>query len=496
MRRRVLIVAALLLVPALRAGAWGPHPEITHAAVSVLPEAERWKARLGAENLAALDDLSWMPDQMGQETRDYYVDDYLLIRGSAAYPSHIAPAVERTFAPHFRRSLQALRTETPANACRQISPLVHYVEDLGAPPHTAPKIPQHGPLENWVKATEIAIPDYKPQLLGRTDDEAFAGLLARAKGLREFSAARADKALPLARKGEGERPNVEPILLESANECARVVADLLYTLFTLGLEKGAAGAGLEGTVVAPALPGNNTKGARIVLLDNVLYEESARDGRGPGNFVACATDYTTVAGTATGAPAEAGWRGEFRFHNLPAGVYRVLAYRPAAGWGVSEPVALAEGKVAKVALALTPADPPGNIILNPTAGLAYLPNGLPDRWLRGSAPDRKVTTARLWLSAKVKVEPQAACRCGAVLKDPKARVRFWFISKDPADAAGKATLVDHVDLAAGEERPAEVKFTPGAAALALVTVEPDTPLAGLIERVWIVPEGGEAPAAK
>ena len=41
-----------------------------------------------------------------------------------------------------------------------------------------------------------------------------------------------------------------------------------------------------------------------------------------------------------------------------------------------------------------------------------------------------------------------------------------------------------------------MKFTTAAAALALVTVEPDTPLAGLIERVWIVPEGGEAPAAK
>ena len=85
---------------------------------------------------------------------------------------------------------------------------------------------------------------------------------ARTTGLREFSATRADKALPLAQKGEGERPNVEPILLESVNECARAVADLLYTLFALGLEKGGAGAGLEGTVDAPSLSGNNAKSAR------------------------------------------------------------------------------------------------------------------------------------------------------------------------------------------------------------------------------------------
>ena len=496
MRWGFLTAAAFLLVPALRAEAWGPHAEITRAATAVLPEAERWRAELGADNLAALADHSWMPDEMGQEKRDYAIDDYLLIRGSAVYPSHVAPGVEKTFAVHFRRSLRAFRTETPTDACRQIGPLVHYVEDLGAPPHTAPKIPQHGPLENWLKGDAIAIPDYKPQLLGRTDDEALAGLLARAKGLKEFSAARASKALPMAQKGESERPNVEPILLESANECARVTADLLYTLFVLGLEKRPAGAGLEGTVDSPILFRNNTKGARIILLDNVVYEESAKDGRGPGNFVACATDYATLAATAPGAPAEAGWRGEFQFRNLPAGVYRVLAYRPGSCWSVSAPVTLADGNVAKVRLALAPTDPPGNLVMNPDAGLAYLSSGWPDRWLRRSAPDKKVVTARVWTSAKVKAEPQIAYRCGAILKDTKARVRFWFTGKDPADPAKKAMLVQHVDLAEGEERPAEVKFTPLAASQALVTVEPDEPLAGLIERVWMVPEGGEPPEKK
>ncbi len=50
------VVSACVLVVMLagQARAWGPHPDITRAALEVLPDAERWNAALGAENVAAL----------------------------------------------------------------------------------------------------------------------------------------------------------------------------------------------------------------------------------------------------------------------------------------------------------------------------------------------------------------------------------------------------------------------------------------------------------
>jgi hypothetical protein len=490
MKRRLAVLAVLLLVPALPARAWGPHSEITQAALSVLPEADRWKAELGAENLEAFTTYCLMPDMRGSEKTDYYIDDYLLIRALPRYVGHIAPDVKTAFVPHFKRSLQALRTETPQNACRQIGPLLHYVEDLGAPPHTGPGIADHGPLENWVRAADIAIAGYKPQRLGRTDDEALAGLLKRLDALQAFSAERAARAGPLVKKGETARPQVEPILLESANESARAAADLLYTLFSLGLEKGPAGAGLEGTVEAPAYFRNNEKGARIILLDNAAFEKAAK-GTAAGNFAACATDFATLAATAAGGARADGWGGEFRFHNLPTGTVRVLACRPGARWAVSDPVALAAGKTAKVKLVLPPTEPPGNVVMNPDGRLRYLSPDPPDRWQQATAPDRTVVPGRAWVSAGVKAAGPVTYVCGAALKDPSVRVRFWFI-RSPAPGAKQGPM-EHADLAVGSARPAEVRYALDGTARCVVTVESDKPLADVIERVWVVPAGAASP---
>jgi hypothetical protein len=122
--------------------------------------------------------------------------------------------------------------------------------------------------------------------------------------------------------------------------------------------------------------------------------------RRPGGFANCATDYTTLAITSDGAGG-AGWRGRLRFHNLPAGVFRVLAVRPGARWSLSEPVTLEIGKTATVRLSLPPEEPAGNILMNPDGGLAYLTADAPDRWQRAALPDKKVGTARAWTSAKV-----------------------------------------------------------------------------------------------
>lgn len=487
---RAVLAVGLLALAAAPLCAWGPHVEITKAALSVLPEPDRWKAELGEENLAAFNQHCLMPDLRGNEMRDYYIDDYLLFRGLPTYIGHVAPEVKRAFEPCFRRAVQALRTETPTNACRQIGPLLHFVEDLGAPPHTGPGIANHGPMENWVNAAEINIVGYRPHLLGRTDDEALAGLLKRLDALQAFSAARAARAGPLVAKGEGERPKVEPILLESANESARAAADMLYTVFTVGLAKQPPGAALEGTVEAPALFRNNDKGARIILIDDAKLAASGRQTPNAGDFVQAATDYTTLATTVAGAPAADGWRGEFKFHNLPAGVFRVLAVRPGARWTLSEPVALAVGRTTTMKLLLPAEEPAGNIVMNPDGRLMYLPGGAPDRWRLAALPDKSVGAGRAWTSAWVKVPVPTPLSAGAVLKDSSAKVRFWAVRGGPKGVA----QFECVGLVTGENRPAALRLTPEKASTFFVTVETDKSFAAAIERVWLVPEA--APSSK
>ena len=231
--------------------------------------------------------------------------------------------VKQTFVPYFRRALQALRTETSLNACRQVGSLIHFVEDTGAPPHAREQCPHHSELENWVRGDQVIIKGYRPQLLGKTDAEAEAGFLRRMAGLVTFSKARAERALPLVSQPKPDRVKVEPIILESALESARVTADVLYTLFTLGLGPQPQGASLVGTVTAATLPLRDNHGARIVLLG---------------------TDFATLATTADPRPSALQWGGTYELRNLPPGDYRVLAYRTGSQVRVSKPVHLESGK--------------------------------------------------------------------------------------------------------------------------------------------------------
>jgi len=451
---RLLLIVLVALLPTL-ALAWGTHPQITRAALDVVPDAAHWKQLLGEANWNSLVDRAWLPDQRDQDLGSFYADDYLLIRGLPTHVGHGMPEVQRTYEPYFRRALQALRTETAANAVRQMGPLLHFVEDPGAPPHVRPGVPHHSELENWQTKDPLTIAGYEPQLLGRTDDEALAGLLKRMEGLVAYSTERVDRALPLASAENPDRAQIEPILFESARECARVTADVLCTVLALGMQDQAPGAGLAGTVTAAEFPLLNDHGARIVLLD---------------------TDYCTLAITAASAASPEGWRGSYEFRHLPAGTYRVLAYRTASQWVVSEPVTLTTGETTRLDLALPPTDPPGNIIENPDGTLSYLQPGVPDRWrVSGNAPKRT------WSSMPARLTKGHEFRCGALLKDPAATVRFRFT--DVPDTPERA-------LPAGELAPAEFTVTSGEKPGAVtVVVESEKPLTEAIERVWVVPVG-------
>jgi hypothetical protein len=466
---RATAAAVVLGVCVGNAAAWGPHSQITRAALQVLPNTERWKACLGEENVAALASYCLLPDQRDSDLGLFYANDYLLIRQMPRHVGHCMPQVQESFEPYFRRALQAFRTETPVNACRQLGPLLHFVEDAGAPPHAKEKCPHHKELENWVRAEQIVISGYEPRLLGKTDDEALAGLLQRIASLVEFSKARAERALAIVTQPQPDRAQVEPILLESALECARVTADVIHTVLTLGLATQPEGAELSGTVTAASLPMRNDHGARIVLVD---------------------TNYATVATAVREASDGSGWKGSYNLHHLPTGTYRVLAYRTASRWSISGPITLAVGKPAHLDFSLAATEPAGNIVENPDGQLPALQPGDVDRWKMMSSKGQSV-----WLSSPAWVKSQTTYRCGAVVKDPTVKVSIRFDGKRDKD--GKMPPATVHPLSFDGKQRAELTATPDATRSSVVVeVHTSRPLVEVIENVWVVPEVDGAAGAQ
>lgn len=460
-----ILLAALLGVGvfACDAVAWGPHPQITEAALKTLPDAKRWSAKIGDDNLRAMArNYCMLPDMLGMSCGTFYANDYLLIRAYPRYTGHTVPETLQMAAPYFRRALQALRTETPVNACRQIGPILHFVEDAGAPPHAYPNCPHHPELENWVRPDQIVIAGYQPQLLGQTDDEAVAGLMRRMTALVEFSIARAKRVLPLVSQPSPDRSKVEPIILESALESARVTADLLHTLFTLGQTPQPEGASLSGDVTVGAIPGDN-HGVRIMLLN---------------------TDYSTLTTTEKPQSKDASWHGGYAFHNLPSGSYRVLAYRTGSQLRISEPIVLKSGKQTRLDFVLPETDPPGNLIENPDGRLAYVKPDIPDRWSK---------QGNSWTSnSQILVKRHTTYRCGAILKDPAAKVSFYFY---PTPYQRKDKNIFPLEFN-GELR-AEAMVSPDAKYCHVVVhVESSRPLTDAIEKVWLVSESQKSSAAQ
>jgi hypothetical protein len=467
-----ILLAALLGAGmfARDAVAWGPHGKITEAALKTLPDAARWRAMFGDNEWRSLShEYCMMPDMQGMSFNDfYYVNDYLLIRQCpqqcVKYLRHDMPETQQTFEPYFRRALQSLRTETPINACRQIGPILHFAEDAGAPPHTRVQTAHHHELENWVRADQIDIPGYQPQLLGCTDDEAVAGLLRRLDGLNKFSKARLLRALPLVSEPKPDRAKVEPIILESALESARVSADLLHTLLTLGLASQPEDASLSGDVTAGTAPFLQHQSARIVLVN---------------------TDYTTLATMDKAESKDGSWHGRYAFHHLPPGNYRVLAYRTGSLSRVSDPITLESGKPARLDIALAETDPPGNLVQNPDGRLSYVNPDIPDRWHKYG--DSGWNAEYIPVNAK----QYSTYRCGAILKDPAATVTIFFNIARPRHDTKILRLEFNGKLRTEVTTSLDAKYSE-----ALIIVHSPHPLTDAIEKVWLVPESRKSPAAQ
>jgi hypothetical protein len=329
--------------------AWGPHGEITQAAVDVLPPDDPLRAQLG-DQIARLRDYCWMGDMRRSLHREpnawFYADDYLLFPTMTWHRDHICPEVKTTYEPCFRQAVAALRSETPANAVRWIGTILHFVEDTGSPPHSAEiRGEVHSKMENWVDAKAITISDYRPQLFGQSEDQAVDGFLHRMDRLIEFSKLRAERAKPFVLADD--RPSTEPIVLESALETSRVVADLLHTLGHLAAT-GPTGATLRGKVVSTPPAGLERLPAKIMLQG---------------------THHATLADA----------EGNYEFRNLPAGPQTLAVIRSgcadafvtvtlSADQETIQDITLGEDSVA------------GNLLRNASLESVWLDAGNPDGW--------------------------------------------------------------------------------------------------------------------
>ncbi|MBI5757959.1 MAG: carboxypeptidase regulatory-like domain-containing protein [Planctomycetales bacterium] len=364
-----LVLASLLVRPA---AAWGPHTEITLAALRVLPNRERWQKYFGHDWDRIARDYCWMGDWQEAVRPDHYADDYLLFPSMPDHVSHMHPDVRRTYAPFFSRALQALRTESPTNAARWVGSLLHFVQDAGSPPHTIGIGGDlHGKMERWVDEKQLDIAGYEPRLLGKTDDDALRGFEARMTGLFEFSRERATRLKPLVEPLK-ERTN-QPLELDCALEVARVSADLLHTLFTLGLTE-------------TPLPGATIRG-------RTNYRPPAGYATVPAKIVLAGTDYSTTTDT----------EGRFEFRNLPAG--RFTPWVLATGFETSrlDEVELRSGVVIELSAQLRDDSVADNLVRNSRFDLAWVKTDIPDGWIRD--PRNKSR----WGSAVIRVPLDRSC---------------------------------------------------------------------------------------
>ncbi|MGH9618511.1 MAG: hypothetical protein ACRD45_02210, partial [Bryobacteraceae bacterium] len=332
------------------------------------------------------DNWSIRDQRFGRVHTQFYANDYLRFPGTPWPLDHGFPSVLALYRPFFFRALQALRTESPANAARWVGTLLHLVADSGSPAHT---LGVHGEthvrMETWVDASRLGLAGYQPKLLGQTDEEAAEGLVNRMNGLIEFSKQHAYRMLPLAQANK--RAAVEPIETEVAIETAKVTADVIHTLLVLTARSGGTGtASLIARVSAPPVVGMEFVPAKLMLVG---------------------TNYSTLSGPLLGTPKE--YRASFTFHNLPAGSYRAIVERTGARPLFVGRLVLHPSRTLHVNWQFQPTDPAGNLVRNPRFRIRWRGKNAPDSWHFAGAqdhwlPDTRHRVRDHWISDTIPVE--------------------------------------------------------------------------------------------
>ena len=422
-------ISMWISMPAL---AWGPHSEIAQAALDTMGPNDPLVKLLGPDS-PRLREYVWMADQRQQLVVSvgevFYADDFLLFPDAPKHYQHICPEVQQTYHPYFRRALQALRTESTLNAARWIGSLLHFTTDTGSPPHALGILgPTHSKMENWLDARSIHLPGYQPKLLGEDDDSAEAGFLRRMDGLIAYSKERALRCK--ADVEADKRPLVEPVVLESALETARVTADLLHTLGVLaGKSAGGTGAALSGRIVRPKQGVGSLSGlpAKVILLGTKFSTLTAADDT-------------------------------FSFRHLPAGAYQVVVLVPGAVHKAL-PITLKNGDE----LSLGPIDlsevSSGNLVRNGRFTLRWVSQELYDNWSQPKRPAKMIgnNPMRDWEGEWIPLGKDIVYKLAVRWKTGGASVadsRVFLRTKGKADSASLVTE----SAAATTDHP-EVKIT-------------------------------------
>ena len=425
--------------------AWGDaHRWITKAACEVQPEKTRLIAYFGEQGYQDMgygeaDGYCLIPDVHERYTKmksgHFFGYDYLLQRGYTPFYVHHGTRNNSTddFYPNItmlaQRTLQAFRTETPVEAARRLGCLLHFIEDAGAPCHAAEiGVPVHTAIDNWVNPGKVGIPDYKPKLLGKDDESAIKSLLDEVSeltvlsipiGLAQNLVLKDNKRMQgdqgylrqsLNTDNDPDRAKIEEMSVPATQKSAKVAADAIYTLTTLGLAPTKNRAGLAGSIKWASSSQYAENPATIVLLDAAKF--SGQDSSLEKMYDAC-TIYSTHSDE----------KGSFSFHNLPAGDYRAAFYRPGSKMEVSQPFALEDGVTKKIDITLVASQTPDNIVWNGELTLCTYQRGLPDRWARIMA-DKGINT---YFSAPIPLMAKTAYSFGAKIMDPNTKVTFYVL---------------------------------------------------------------------
>lgn len=368
-----VLLAIVLMAPDLFA--WGglPHQQIIDGALTAISADDHISLRLGGE-AGHLRDTVEMGDWMNslivvrenwhvttedypQVESEYFGNDYLLFPAAPHFFNHMMPQVHDTYGPFFLRALQALRTEDQANAVRWMGSLLHFVTDSGSPPHTIGlRGADHTKMENWLDASRIDLRDYRPQLLGNTDEQAVEGLRRRMDELIARNANIARQMLPYAQAND--RAHIEPMALDCAEETARATADVIHTLLVLSATPAEANTdSIVGTVTAPPLTEHPSLPAKLILLGTNFSTLSSRDDSSPRQY-----------------------SGTFLFRNLPAGTYSAAIERPGAVTLFIPALTLRAGRQSSFHWKLENSLPAGNLVQNDNFALHWLSPSFPDQW--------------------------------------------------------------------------------------------------------------------
>lgn len=469
-----MVLTFLMVVP--RAHAWGgpPHQQIVDGALTAIPATDNLPLRFGEETRHLRDTVEmgdWMnslivvqenwhvtTENYPQTSTEYFGNDYLLFPAAPHFFSHIMPQVHETYGPYFLRALQALRTEDTANAVRWTGSLLHFVTDSGSPPHTIGlKGPNHTKMENWLDASHIDLRDYRPQLLGRDDASAVAGLERRMDSLIARNAAIAKRMLPYAEAND--RAGVEPLSLDCAEETARVAADVLHTLLVLSSSQAATdGTSLVAVVTAPALAEHPLLPAKLILLG---------------------TNYSTLSSSQFVVSGQ--YAGTFLLRNVPAGRYEAAVERPGAATLFLPSLILRNGQRNTFSWQLFASSPAGNLVQNADFSLHWLSPTAPDHW-------HHEESCHCWLSDNIPVTQGAAYHAAFLVRgkaSPAVTLEWmamhWQRTNDPPVPIVAARE------ASPEPSSATTAIAPTAAVYARFSIAGDQPPQETLRSVALIP---------